>query len=126
MTVKLFCVFDLILKMRACLHCRAVISCNRIRCCQVKPQCMQKPLSAVACLTEGSWVVEAGVLKICNHSASLASASCDRLSNGSSSNPNVSGPPTTNNPQPVFKKSAQSCQSKQVSCQQPSEGSETL
>lgn len=87
---------------------------------------MQKPLSAVAFLTEGSWVVEWGMLKICDHSTSLASASRDGLSNGNSGNTNVSGPQTTNNPQPAFKKSAQGYQSKQVSCQQPSEGFETL
>lgn len=87
---------------------------------------MQKPLSAVAFLTEGSWVVERCMQKICDRSFSLASPSRDRVSNGNSGNPNVSGPQTTNGVQPAFKKSAQGYQNTQVRCQQSSEGSETL
>lgn len=107
---KLFCAFDSILEMRVCLHCRAVMSCNCIKCCEVKSRRMRKPLSAVAFLTEGCWVVERCVLKICDHGASLASASHDRRSNGNTGNPNVSGPQIANNPQPAFKKSAQGYQ----------------
>ena len=107
---KLFCVFDSILKMRVCLHCSAIISCNCIKSCEVKSRCMQKPLSAVAFVTEGSCVVEQRVLKICDHSISFASASHDRHSNGNAGNPNVSGPQTNNKPQSAFEKSAQGYQ----------------
>lgn len=61
------------------------------------------------------------VWRVCDHSAS-----CDRLPDGPSSNPNISGPQATKNPQLAFKKSTQGYQNKQVGCQQPSEGSETL
>ena len=101
----------------------AVTASNAVK---SKSRCMQKPLSAVAFLAEGSWVVERCTLKICGPSASLASASPEGRSNGHPGNANVSAPQATNSPQPALKKSAQGYENKQVSCQQLAEGSETL